>query len=460
VLVVVLLFITTAAKAPACFATKQRRSLCDYYYAPKKKKTQQLAAAAAAAAIMERSSKLADLTLVSKYYPVANYSYPRNDHASRCSTRLSTGRSERTSLGSEGSAPGLIDDRTDSEVSVDDDYQWHANMSELWDSFWPRDAATKPMEEATIHPKKQYPALIPSPRNRRRRQPSPNSRCPAWPLPDGSPRERSRKPAATYTASPKPKPAITYSPFPKPPKPTPASQRISRQASILKPTSRPVLRPVRPPRPDDELLIDCVQPPASAPAIITTCAVPNRHSRQEAPLSPTMDWSPVVQRQTRSLDEGTNRPMTANAGVYSSNAHSATHLPLSPCQAPKSRAPRHFKSMAQLVAKPLPPLPATTRPAEPEPHSVFEDDSSDDDGERENRRSFFRFHKRSDSDQRHTSKAPASSQVTPARRRARALTAPSSPTRQQPDRLCKQETPGRKKQGPEVFGRMLGRRSR
>jgi len=409
---------------------------------------------------MERSSKLADLTLVSKYYPVANYSYPRNDHASRCSTRLSTGRSERTSLGSEGSAPGLIDDRTDSEVSVDDDYQWHANMSELWDSFWPRDAATKPMEEATIHPKKQYPALIPSPRNRRRRQPSPNSRCPAWPLPDGSPRERSRKPAATYTASPKPKPAITYSPFPKPPKPTPASQRISRQASILKPTSRPVLRPVRPPRPDDELLIDCVQPPASAPAIITTCAVPNRHSRQEAPLSPTMDWSPVVQRQTRSLDEGTNRPMTANAGVYSSNAHSATHLPLSPCQAPKSRAPRHFKSMAQLVAKPLPPLPATTRPAEPEPHSVFEDDSSDDDGERENRRSFFRFHKRSDSDQRHTSKAPASSQVTPARRRARALTAPSSPTRQQPDRLCKQETPGRKKQGPEVFGRMLGRRSR
>ena len=63
---------------------------------------------------MERSGNLVDLTLVSKYHPVANYSYPRNDSAAPYSGRSSLTRSDRSSLGSEGSAPGLIDDRTDS----------------------------------------------------------------------------------------------------------------------------------------------------------------------------------------------------------------------------------------------------------------------------------------------------------------------------------------------------------
>src|SRR5688572_33073674 len=102
---------------------------------------------------MERSSKLADLTLVAKYYPVANYSYPRKD-----GSRSSTPTTHRSSLGSEGSAPGLIDD--DSEVSLDDDYQYNSHATEIWDTFW-QPERIKCEEDA--HPKKQYPALLPSP---------------------------------------------------------------------------------------------------------------------------------------------------------------------------------------------------------------------------------------------------------------------------------------------------------
>ena len=84
---------------------------------------------------MEPSSKLAEIKLVSKYYPVANYSYPRGDDTN---ITYSTSRTlqDRTSVNSESSAPGLVEDRTDSEVSQDDDYQYHAHTTELWDSFW------------------------------------------------------------------------------------------------------------------------------------------------------------------------------------------------------------------------------------------------------------------------------------------------------------------------------------
>nr|CEG04144.1 unnamed protein product [Fusarium clavum] len=84
---------------------------------------------------MERSSKLADLKLVSKYYPVTNYSYPQQPERPSQYVR-SRFSNDRASLGSEGSSPSLIDDRTDSEVSLDDDYQYHAHGAELWDSFW------------------------------------------------------------------------------------------------------------------------------------------------------------------------------------------------------------------------------------------------------------------------------------------------------------------------------------
>ncbi|KAF7540106.1 hypothetical protein G7Z17_g12280 [Cylindrodendrum hubeiense] len=186
---------------------------------------------------MERSSKLADLKLVSKYYPVANYSYPQRDRRSHNGQSLSraSNSSDTASLGSDGSPPGLIDDRTDSEVSLDDDYQYHTHATELWNTFWKPGAEGKdPALE--LQPRKQYPALIPSPQQRRKLGLE-DRRIAAWPLPEG-PRPRTRKAAATYSAFPKL--------IPLPPRTT--SLAPSWQCSRSK------QRPQRPPRPDEKII--------------------------------------------------------------------------------------------------------------------------------------------------------------------------------------------------------------
>ncbi|PNY27199.1 Uncharacterized protein TCAP_02888 [Tolypocladium capitatum] len=382
---------------------------------------------------MERSSNLAPLSLVSKYYPVANYSYPRNDIIAPYSATSSLGKSnDRTSLGSQGSAPGLVDDRTDSEVSVDDDYQYHTHTAELWDSFWQPGERGEMMEEPPMHPRKQYPALITSPR--KRRQTVLNDEWTAWPLLDGSSRERNRKPAATYAASPKPK-----STMPPPRTTSMIPARTSR--------SGPGPTPCRPPRPSDELLTLCIQQPVVVPAILAT-------PDHLPPLTPTMDWrpsSPFIQRASKSPGKGSTRPLTANADVYAAALRSSNHLPLSCPQTPTSRAPRRYKSIAHLA----PPPPQSHPEPEPEPHSVFEYDDTESEGE--HGRSFFRFHKRSDSDDRSSKPAAPEPNTQIRHHHKHALT---SPVRLRPDRPCKQETLGRKRQGHDVFGRMLGRRSR
>ncbi|GJN75695.1 hypothetical protein PLICBS_009801 [Purpureocillium lilacinum] len=131
--------------------------------------------------------KPSGLTLVSKFYPVgtsgssldgssvthavANYSYPRNDSAAAYTTdRPSTGKSARSSVGSNGSSPGLTDDRTISEVSFDDDYQCHTYTSRLWDGFWTQEALQRSMEQPGVPSKNHYPATIPPPLNPSRRQ--------------------------------------------------------------------------------------------------------------------------------------------------------------------------------------------------------------------------------------------------------------------------------------------------
>lgn len=81
----------------------------------------------------QASSRLASLTLILKYYPVANYSYPRYEIIPRSDRRSSV---DRSLYESEGSTPDFFDDRSDSEASADDDYQYHAHASELWHSFW------------------------------------------------------------------------------------------------------------------------------------------------------------------------------------------------------------------------------------------------------------------------------------------------------------------------------------
>ncbi|KAK1976248.1 hypothetical protein LZ30DRAFT_785707 [Colletotrichum cereale] len=141
---------------------------------------------------MERQTKLAHLKLVSKYYGYANFSYPRGDgtptknpyrraghtyssedlsedYPGKPSRPNTPTRRDRTSIGSQssnGSAPSLIDDRTDSEVSLDDDYQYHASASQLWDTFWPT-AEEGQAQKTPEKSKTRYPALIPSPHIRR-----------------------------------------------------------------------------------------------------------------------------------------------------------------------------------------------------------------------------------------------------------------------------------------------------
>ncbi|KAI8295672.1 hypothetical protein K4K59_004502 [Colletotrichum sp. SAR11_240] len=141
---------------------------------------------------MERQTKLAHLKLVSKYYGYANFSYPRPDGTPSRNPYRRAGqtyssedlsqeeydepscpqtptRRDRSSIGSQSSdgssAPSLIDDRTDSEVSLDDDYQYHTSATQLWDSFWP--AEEDPSRKTPETSKTQYPALIPSPHIRR-----------------------------------------------------------------------------------------------------------------------------------------------------------------------------------------------------------------------------------------------------------------------------------------------------
>jgi hypothetical protein len=81
---------------------------------------------------MDRSSRLADLKLVAKYYPVSNYSYPRSETPLPKHDEPST---DRTSVGSNCSVPSMVDDQG-SDASADDDYQYHAQGAELWNTFW------------------------------------------------------------------------------------------------------------------------------------------------------------------------------------------------------------------------------------------------------------------------------------------------------------------------------------
>lgn len=392
---------------------------------------------------MDRSSgKLVDLTLVSKYYPVANYSYPRKDSTSPTSptfpisSRYSSNSSSRgrESLGSEGSAPGLIEDRTDSEVSVDDDYQYHAHTAELWDSFWPHRESTKTNLDSFPAPNKQYPALMPSPRVKKQytclgeRIPS------SWPLATGS-----AAPSRTQTR----KAAATYSPFPKLPSPPPTKNLppipVPKDKNPSRPSTSGGRTPVRPPRPAEALLAPCMQHIAFVPV---SSAVADYIIQDPSPVSPTDDCrrprTSCGQRPRKTADEASlNR--RSHCTIYSVISHSATHLPVPEIRPSPPRAPRHFKSFAALPR-------VQTEQLAQEPHSVFEDDSDCEDG---HSRKFFSFHKRSDS--------------TYKRRRNRSNT---TPTAQQ---KCaeKNDTPflsststHQKRHGHDVFGRLLGRRSR
>ncbi|KAF4345975.1 hypothetical protein FBEOM_118 [Fusarium beomiforme] len=352
---------------------------------------------------MERSSKLADLKLVAKYYPVTNYSYPQQpERPTHYRSRFS---GDRASLGSEGSSPSLIDDRTDSEVSLDDDYQYHAHASELWDSFW----LPSKSNSLEVHPRKQYPALIPSPlpqyqqhfQEKQQIQQKSQQKLPEqrrinpWPVPKNS-QSQNRKPSATYSPFPKP--------LPLPPRNAPMTPSWQCSRGVKQ-------KPQRPPRPHEEVYM--------FRSLQNSPLVAHFAISQDSPCPTT----PKEKRPTTSQEMRTLTHTKGNSHSETASRHSAGHV----C-APKPQPPAsvmHSKKSLPCM-RPLPPTPLleTEEKPEAEPQSVFEYDDSDTES---GSRSFW-FHRRSASDQRKTGQR----------------TAPSSPRKRQND----------------VIGRMLGRRSR
>ena len=448
---------------------------------------------------MDRSSKLADLTLVSKYYPVANYSYPRNETMRRSGgytgyTGYTMSPSDRLSVGSESSAPGLDDDRTDSEASGDDDEcQYRSLAAEIWDSFWQLDnEEAKKGDEPETQPRKHYPALIPSPQRRRQHSAEDigqRGRTPGWPLPESphTRKLRERQPAATY--SPFPRPIA----LPPPGKPATPSWQCSRSRQ----------QPPRPPRPDEKLLTPCIpQEPTHVTAVFTSCVLPEdpadtRGSTRGSTRRSGGPWSaPLLERKSASSEEPRRHSRTSSlvrrlpiAAEMQRPKTSHSSSPPTPPTPPTPTEPRRPKSSRSLRPRsptdlsrpktsqgsrpstpfepesptlfslatclPMPDIsknPGRKRMTpKPELRSFFDDsDCEDDDKEEEGSRSFFRFHKRSTSDLRRSAQ---SSEEAPRRHRGCTTSGPTSSTGYP-------HNPEKKLRGADMFGRMLGRRSR
>ncbi|RDA91199.1 hypothetical protein CP533_4838 [Ophiocordyceps camponoti-saundersi (nom. inval.)] len=348
--------------------------------------------------------------------------------------------------------PFLIDD-DEASVDADDDYRYHAHAAELWDSFWQRTEeasitmqllhqqrpTTTTTSASTRHPvpltplpplpppRKKYPALISSPRrSAAAHQPystTTTTTTSSWPLADS----RSRKPAASYLQSASP-PSPVYSIFPRSP-PQPGFSPVSAPVKVCPPR-----------KPWEEVVTPCIRVVTPSSSTFSPAQV------YKPPPTPTTNWHPFPPRSSSSIDAN-NRPRTSHGTPSSPNPH----------QQARHREPRHHKSVANFPPPPRPAPPPPPPRLEPEPQSVFESDS-DDDSESEHGRSFFRFHRRNDSDARRSAKPPPVP-TSPAKS-SRPMTAPSLAditNSNNSSRLAKQQ---RKRQGHDVFGRMLGRRSR
>ncbi|KAF6822838.1 hypothetical protein CMUS01_10926 [Colletotrichum musicola] len=435
-------------------------------------------------ASMERQTKLAHLKLVSKYYGYANFSYPRSDGtptrnpyrrpgqtystddlSQGCQQQLpcpqTPTRRDRSSIGSQssdGSAPSLIDDRTDSEVSFDDDYQYHASASQLWDTFWP--AEGDPSHHTPEKSKTRYPALIPSPHIRRAKK----TGCinyDDYPLP---PRPVEYNIQVNHSPTPAPPPKDD-------PKTRPQPQRAMRESQVSlscqgpevteechnRPEPRRTIRAVRssyslfprtqpqapnypppppprmsafPPTPSLANLRKGTRPPPIHLHSLPTPVAAPMHSPATASL-----YSPLYSPLCSPLPSEYTRPHTSHGSYYPSTTD-LTHprsAPLPP-QTPVMNTPRGSDA--------------------PKSFFNFDSDSESDDPEPEHTisRLVKTLHKRNASEARRSTKgaALADAQL----RKARADT--------ETERYAEKELPfGRQKRGGgAVFGRMFGRSGR
>ncbi|KAM3533188.1 hypothetical protein MY4038_003511 [Beauveria bassiana] len=396
---------------------------------------------------MDRRSKLAEIKLVSKFHPVANYSYP----SPMSPTSPTINRFDRCSVGSEGSTPGLIDDRTDSEVSQEDDYQHIAHATELWDSFWQAGGEWR-LEDAKLelaHPgKDEYRPRTSSHHSRQPSQKSVEPRTPSWPLPLST-ANTPHKPATKYSAFPSLRPVPLTSAL----APAPLCPKSPGTSTM----TAPCIPPPRPRRPE-ALLTPCLRQPGQTTVILPSTA---------KVMQPCMYTRPKTSSGTAQAPQksmvGHSRNHSTIVGIQDVASRSSQNLTRALLTHEFQHGPRNSKSTTYLSAarqqqrqeqlQQLQQLQQEQQQRQQqqreEPQSVFEEDS---DCEASGAKSFFRFHRRSGSDKSHKASAAAQEAASLHKRRNRADTIAVSPMTNPPTLERERKV--------DVFGRILGRRSR
>ncbi|KAK3694795.1 hypothetical protein B0T22DRAFT_81965 [Podospora appendiculata] len=382
---------------------------------------------------MDKRAKLADprqpvshLVTHQHLYRPPNYRYQCSEPAHQ---HLYEQSDYRESLGSDCSVPGMVDDHG-SDVSTEDDYQYHAVGTEVWDSFWhaqPQNGiSTRPPHSTLMEPRlrgrwntRHHQDSVASVAERENKPPTvrlvsntaeqPDQ--PSWPLPLSSPgHQRPRTPKAPPRAS--------YSLFPPTEPQSPDKQRPlpPRRSSLSRPqiagsfhrqhASQPSLNSRKQSIDATITLVTPSRVPSAAgqassmtPALATTHDSPASPSTVRLLPSPIISsWPPSHRKPGLEPHE---RPQTAGrrpslaslrkhsfSRVPTQSSPALRHLAQTHSQDPESTQQKpklqHFISHA-VLERPLPPLPnfapELSQPSTPPPPNVsfFDLDSDDSD---------------------------------------------------------------------------------
>ncbi len=506
---------------------------------------------------MDRQTKLADLRLVSKHFPVSNYSYPRGNpcqyrhecrpqHKATNSYENCDGNesSHRQSRESNSPVPSMVEDHgSDDEAPAEDDLQYHVTGNEIWDSFWISHdghggvkASRCPAAIRAVANARSQSALA-QPMAREKQQGSLDhirngaaDQTPEWPLLANLTRPRARtqkSPNTSYSLFPQPSqhekrpvllPPRTNS---RPGTPCGIDQVISPVIATVLPQSKH-----RKPAPLDLSSATlkghvplAARGPSPSPSAITspTLTIPSPELQQQEQFAlvhskpPSRRPSLANLRKKSGSKSSKSTPALsylAMAQAHKSESHlpSAAHhhdfevppippaphsapLPTSPAtpRRPSTRPEVGFPPVIDVPMPPIPPMPSPpVRAPSPPRISFWLDSDSDSDGSDEESRSLARRilggfaghkgdrelrdgkgHKRSASDGRKGGDTVGKGVPV---RRARADTLGEgivqrpvglvADERWKGEEKDKSERSRPRKQGNDVLGRMLGRRSR
>ncbi|KAH6876690.1 hypothetical protein B0T10DRAFT_196230 [Thelonectria olida] len=179
--------------------------------------------------LTKQLSRLFNPKLVRKHFPKGNTTRLRAESSSQNSHGQGFRPKSGGPVGSNGSAPGLVDNQPESGTAHEDDCQHHLTSDEIWDIFLkPGPLETKEGVKPFLQ-KKQYPALLSPAELQSLEQPSPppNKPLPQIPTqaqprttPQRVPREAEDRRVPSWnlqnTRPQARKIGATYSPFPKP----------------------------------------------------------------------------------------------------------------------------------------------------------------------------------------------------------------------------------------------------